>query len=345
MNNENKDLGQLSQDLLKRKLDNLTIGREKNHQIRRERETIIENNILDIINAFTAHHEGILVKELAKLVNLNRRSVTHYIQSLRNKGKIKTSKKTGRLVSTSDVFKDPIINAEVFGYIFETRLLNKNNKNFVSDVSESIFFGKTNREYNLKTHEYDEWTDAVEANPPQNHLYEPKFSDKDFVEKMLFEYSNRVGSFIIYLIMYAINPDNYNKDNSNNLWSLSDKDKDEMAKEIINRGILSIIPFLASSFREILDKRTGKYPHFKDMKTKLEYLTRSPKFIIDDKEYFRSLINAFTRLYPLMSYQFEKIMLEQNRYIFRDILIKQPSGIEAYKQYMKDFYERLQEHK
>lgn len=82
--------------------------------------------------------------------------------------------------------------------------------------------------------------------------------------------------------MYAINPDNYNKDNDNNLWSLSDKDKDEVAKEIINRGILSMMPVPASFFKEILDKRTGKYPYFKDMKTKMEYLKRSPKFIIDD---------------------------------------------------------------
>lgn len=97
-----------------------------------EREIIIESSILDIITAYTAHHEGILVKELAKLIGITPRSVTHYIQSLRNKGKIKTSEKTEKLVSTSDVFKDSIVNAEVFGYIFKTRLLlNKNNKNFV----------------------------------------------------------------------------------------------------------------------------------------------------------------------------------------------------------------------
>jgi hypothetical protein len=39
---------------------------------------------------------------------------------------------------------------------------------------------------------------------------------------------------------------------------------------------------------------------------------------------------SFKNLYPSMSYEFERIMLEQNRYIFRGILIKQPSGIEVY---------------
>ena len=38
-------------------------------------------------------------------------------------------------------------------------------------------------------------------------------------------------------------------------------------------------------------------------------------------------------------------MLEQNCYSFRDILIDQQSGIEAYKQSMKEFYEHLQEYK
>jgi hypothetical protein len=33
---ENKDFSQLSQDLLKRKLYNLSIGREKNHQKKRK---------------------------------------------------------------------------------------------------------------------------------------------------------------------------------------------------------------------------------------------------------------------------------------------------------------------
>ena len=60
-------------------------------------------------------------------------------------------------------------------------------------------------------------------------------------------------------------------------------------------------------------------------------MKRSPKYILDDEKLIILLNNAFSRLYPLMSYEFEKTMLEQNRYLFKDILSDQPSGIEEYK--------------
>jgi predicted transcriptional regulator len=342
--NESEDWSKYRTELLKKRQANLEKGRIENHQKRKEREVIVESNILDIINTYTIHNNGILVKEIAKKINLSTRSVTHYIQNLRNKGKIKTSEKTGKLVSTSDVFKDPIINAELFGYFFKTRLLNKSNKNFILKGKSTYF--KSKNVVNLNANNYEVETQALQIDSINyNKLFTSDNPDRYRYEKLLFEYSNRIGSFITYLIMYALNPDNYNENNDNNLSSLSDNDKDEVAKEIINKGIISIIPSLARTFTEILDKTTGKYPSFKDMKTKIEYLTHSPKLIIDDKKSFLSLVNSFTRLYPSMSYEFEKIMLEQNRYLFSAYLIGQQSGIEAYKQYMKDFYEHLQKEK
>lgn len=136
-----------------------------------------------------------------------------------------------------------------------------------------------------------------------------------------------------------MNQDNYNY--NNNLNSLSDKDKDEIVKEVIKKGILSIIPILSRSFKDMYDKRTGKYPYFKDIKTKREYLMQSPKFLFQDKESILELLKAFTKLYQLMSFEFEKIMPEPNRYLFKDVLMEEPSGIEGYKKYMKEFYESL----
>ena len=116
----------LSAKLLDKRRKSLDKGRTDYHIERKERGIILTNNILEIIISYTIHDKGILVKDLAKLVNLSNRSITHYIQDLKKEGKIKTSEKTGKLVSTSEVFKDPIVNAEIFGYYFKTRFLNKN---------------------------------------------------------------------------------------------------------------------------------------------------------------------------------------------------------------------------
>ena len=174
----------------------------------------------------------------------------------------------------------------------------------------------------------------------KKHLFfTSNFVEKDNLEKMLFEFSNRIGSFITYLMIYAMNSDNYNKSNNNEL--LSGKTNDEISKEVIKKGILSILPFLLEFFKDMYDKRTGKYPYFKDIEIQKEYFRKSPKYIIQENKSIISLLNAFKKLYPLMSYGFEKIMPEQNRYLFKDFLSEEPSGIEGYKKYMKDFYELL----
>lgn len=320
-------------------------GRRKLHKKLKELSEEREKEIFEIINSYTIHSDGILIQTLAKLLNLHRKSITPYIQSLTKQGKIKRSEINGKIVSMSNIFEDPIINAHYLGELFRAKLLNKNNKNLIlSDISNLNIQGTQKKIYNSNTNSYEEITEVF---PFDSTLYkqyfEPKFTEKDSLEKMLFEFSNRIGSFITYLIIFAMNPDNYksgyyhNKDFS----ALSNKNKDEIAKEIIRKGVLPIIPFLATSFRDMYDKRIGKYPNSKDFETKKEYVSRSPKYIINEKELVLALISAFTRLYPLMSYEFEKIMPEQYRYLFRDYLIKQPSGIEGYKKYMKEFYEHL----
>ena len=70
----------LSAKLLDKRRKSLDKGRTDYHIERKERGIILTNNILEIIISYTIHDKGILVKDLAKLVNLSNRSITHYIQ-------------------------------------------------------------------------------------------------------------------------------------------------------------------------------------------------------------------------------------------------------------------------
>jgi hypothetical protein len=40
------------------------------------------------------------------------------------------------------------------------------------------------------------------------HYFEPKFSEKDELERCVFEFSNKIGAFITFVLMHAMNPDN-----------------------------------------------------------------------------------------------------------------------------------------
>jgi hypothetical protein len=56
----------------------------------------------------------------------------------------------------------------------------------------------------------------------------------------------------------------------------------------------------------------------------------------NDKEIILPLVNAFTRLYPLMSLEIEKILPKQFRFIFKDQLKDEPSAIEQRKKAMEE---------
>jgi hypothetical protein len=60
------------------------------------------------------------------------------------------------------------------------------------------------------------------------------------------------------------------------------------------------------------------------------------KTIIADKDSILSLVKAFTRIYPLMSLEIEKILPKQFRFSFGDILKEEPSAIEQHKKAMQE---------
>ena len=76
-------------------------------------------------------------------------------------------------------------------------------------------------------------------------LYKPMFTNKDEIEHALFEFSNRVGAFITYALIQAMNPDN-------NKMSLSTKGQDEIVKKWAQNSISRILPFLVKNFNDFV---------------------------------------------------------------------------------------------
>ena len=62
------------------------------------------------------------------------------------------------------------------------------------------------------------------------------------------------------------------------------------------------------------------------------------KFLLSEQSALK-LIDAFTSIYPLMSYEFEKIL--PTRYKFKEVLNGWPSAVEGYKKSLDSFRELL----
>jgi hypothetical protein len=130
-------------------------------------------------------------------------------------------------------------------------------------------------------------------------LYEPKFTEQHKLEHTLFEFSNRIGAFITFVLIQSMNPDNFSGTNLE-----SPKERDLMAKEWVNKAVLVVLPFIIRQFRDSVHKGINKYP--RTWEEQKRYFNKSPKFKME-KEIIDDLTRSFTRIYPLVSFEFKKI--------------------------------------
>jgi hypothetical protein len=126
------------------------------------------------------------------------------------------------------------------------------------------------------------------------------FTSKYEVEETLFEFSNRVGAFITYALIQAMNPDN-------NKMSLSARVQDEIVKKWAQNSISRILPFLVKDFNDFAYRAIGQYPRGYDEQVK--FMKKSPRFVLD-KSIISRLLTAFRRLYPRLGYEFDKMIMK-----------------------------------
>lgn len=113
---------------------------------------------------------GISRRRLAEIVELNEKNLLKYLKELTSEGKIKKANKLAHYFPTDEFYKDPLLNAYVFGENISRRFLRRPVSNL------------PNKE--LRTEESDE------------------------LEKLLSAISNTIGGFIVRLLIEAINEKN-----------------------------------------------------------------------------------------------------------------------------------------
>jgi predicted transcriptional regulator len=266
-----------------------------------------ENAILEIIRIYTIKEGGISQSRLEKQIDLDRKNLKPSIEILIKKGLVKKEKERGlhgKYFSTEKAYKDPLLFAYFFADIFRHDLLKQENlittTNRIEEHAQPFLLCRDFTTY--------------------RHYFEPKFTEKHKLERTLFEFSNRIGAFITYGLIQAMNPDNYNEYNLG-----SAQEQDTLVREWIHRAVLRALPFIIWQFRDSIYKGINQYP--KNYEEEVKYMDTKPKFVLD-KKIITELTRSFARIYPLVNYEFQKI--------FRNLF----SEVEQYKSYVEEIKEK-----
>ena len=255
----------LNEDIWKTHIQkNARIGRKKYLDLHTVEK---ENAILQIILVY-AMNGGISHNQLAQISDLDRKSLRKYTKKLWQEGKIRKDGKGrhGKYFPTEEAYKDPLLNAMLFGDDFRFRLLDK--KEGLVLCNQMITDFDLKREINCSRY---------------TSFYNPMFTSKYKAEEALFEFSNRVGAFITYALIQAMNPDN-------NKTSLSARVQDEIVKKWAQNSISRILPFLVKYFNDFVYRAIDQYPRGYDEQVK--FINKSPRFILDKSISSKSSNNA-----------------------------------------------------
>jgi hypothetical protein len=222
-----------------------------------------------------------------------------YTKDLMKDGKIKKdgNGRHGKYFPTEEVYKDPLLNATLFGDDFRFSLLGKKEDLVLCD--QPIMDFDLKKQFDCTSY---------------TSLYKPMFTSEDQVEHALFEFSNRIGAFITYALIQAMNPDN-------NKMSLSTRGQDEVVKKWAQNSISRMLPFLVKEFNEVAYRAVGQYPWGYDERKK--FMEKRPRYVLDRPTTIR-LLTAFGRLYPRLGYKFDKMIR------------KLPDALQNYKRFMEE---------
>jgi hypothetical protein len=154
----------------------------------------------------------------------------------------------------------------------------------------------------------------------------------DILEKIIFEFSNLIGSYIIYTIIQGTNPDNYER--------LSPQLQDTLSGKCVSRAITKVIPDLVYRFIDHLEMANVKRPL-----GSAEFAKQKPMQpnLLFDIETTSSLLRAFSNIYPLLSKEFEKIRSSKGPYTALELYknrLRMSAEIAEKKQNCKHLYNR-----
>ena len=135
----------------------------------------------------------------------------------------------------------------------------------------------------------------------------PKFTSDSELQRVLFEFSNMVGAFVLYILIQGLNPAN-----SRIIESQKYIEQDQLVQEWVKTTLSEVIGSnLLISFKEsILPSLHSVFSNPKDPYTDvMNYLGIKPLFQLSES-IIGELVQAYSRLYPVMFNALEEMRHE-----------------------------------
>lgn len=244
-----------------------------------------EGRILQVI--YVHRDEGIGHLKLAHVVGIDRKNLAGHLKKLMRKGLVRRANgKQGKYYPATKDYRGTVPTADLFGKAAAARILLDDD--FPVD---GPFFRN------------------VTSNP---------------LEIALFMYSNKVGAIITYLLIQSMNPSNKVTGDT-----INDEEKDLNVQRWIYDALSSLgsvlLPvfkeFLASFLRTLDDEyfdNNGSIDYSKGGLHLLNYIYDRPLYTLEQKS-ISELMSAFSRSYPTISNELEKIRSNLPRLVAQQI--------------------------
>lgn len=248
---------------------------------------------------------GITQDKLAEKINLHRTNLTKYVKDLEERGQIQreevNNKKFVKYTIKDDFFKNQIFRSKSVGYAF-SKILEDYHLIILNDLSNqrensfNVSYVYDDNEYTLDfPHEFNQYFE----------LFKPLFDKKDEVEKILFEFSHRLGGLIMYLVIFVL----FTTVNNDYLTS---HQRMLLLNKMIKDGISTFSPYILSSFMRVLDLGSFVKVYPEDQKKRQDFIKKNSRYG-STKDAREKILAAFFRLYPYLTYLIEGKIDKENR--------------------------------
>ncbi|CAN5463415.1 hypothetical protein BH18THE2_BH18THE2_20500 [soil metagenome] len=228
---------------------------------------------------------GIAHQDLADGVGLDRKNLRPYVKRLIHRNLItRAPGKQGKYFPTTNVYQDALLTANFFGEVSVSRLLSE--EKYVVPEQDGCTYSK---------------------------YISPKFTEESSLQRSLFEFSSKIGAFITYVLIQAMNPKNEYVIKSEE----KDLDRDALVQEWTQSAISSIIPCLLRQFKSAIfsnldsirpsDIRPSDLDPKKIGDFVADYYWNKPRYQMKAKT-IAELDQAFEALYPIVKYQLDAIL-------------------------------------
>jgi hypothetical protein len=267
--------------LIRRKLEQ---GYEKLPPTSSPAEDLARRTEHKILKVVFIRENGIAHQELARIVGLDRKNLRPYMQKLIKKNLIRRdSGLQGKYYPVKETDLGTSISADILSQYFLSKILRDDERKFVSDTP----------------------------------YFKTKFNGSSELEHFLFEFSNRVGGFVTYILIQAMNPAN----------NIAGNTKDNVEKDFdVQRWVSDAISIMQESLLRIFKKgasislvNVGIKDNSFDMNSPeyfekvaydwIRYYLQRPFYILNES-IISELTTAFSKLYPDLNYELEKNRLE-----------------------------------